>query len=73
LNYVSCSDIGSRGKAVHLLSAALTSKKRKRAERTNRVLDLPVKLAIQRPKKTLSVIPKANNIPKSGLVAQQTE
>jgi hypothetical protein len=66
---LSCSDIGSRGKAVHLLSAALMNKKRKRADRNNRVLDLPVKLSISRSKKTLSVLPNANNNQKPGFVA----
>ena len=36
--------IGARGKAVHLLSAALTSKKRKRPERQERNMNLPFQL-----------------------------
>ena len=36
--------IGARGKAVHLLSAALTSKKRKRPERQERNMNLPYQL-----------------------------
>jgi hypothetical protein len=36
--------IGARGKAVHLLSAAMMLKKRKRPERTATLIQLPVSL-----------------------------
>jgi hypothetical protein len=44
--------VDSRGKAVHLLNAAVASKKRKRPAEERVLMDLPLSLGMARPRPT---------------------